>query len=446
MGIARATLGRRDAAGRWQGRAIACRMDAERVLCKPETAGDARVRSCARLRCREDQPMPFLVQYASILVTVIELAVFLRAIMSWFPTDQDNLLVRIWNQITEPILAPLRDRAARRDGRSDADGGDPCPVRHSAGSRAPRLDLCHRAAAARTLLRAPSPINGCLSSTTLPILGAGGAVGMSWTAAAAGGSVGIAGLLLPEGHRGTGVASQAKASAAVTAEDLRERASALGPVLRQRAAQTEQLRQIPSETIADLIASGLIRIGVPRRFGGLDVDYELMLGIGWELGRACGATAWCYSLWATHAWLIGHWPAAAQEEVFGGGPNVLASSSFFPGDATIEPAGGGFRLSGRWQFSSGCDPAGWLLLGVPGETVRPGFCSRVRTARSSIPGLSQGCAGPEARTSSSVTPSFPRIAFWTVRSWQAVTTQTAGSCTARPATGCRCDACSDGMW
>lgn len=161
------------------------------------------------------------------------------------------------------------------------------------------------------------------------------------------------------------MASQAKTSTAITVEDLRERASALVPVLRQRAARTEQLRQIPSETIADLIASGLIRIGVPKRFGGLDVDYELMLEIGWELGRGCGATAWCYSLWAAHAWLIGHWPRAAQEEVFGGGPDVLTSSSFFPGGATIEPVDGGLRLSGRWQFSSGCDPTGWLMLGVP---------------------------------------------------------------------------------
>jgi 3-hydroxy-9,10-secoandrosta-1,3,5(10)-triene-9,17-dione monooxygenase len=64
--------------------------------------------------------------------------------------------------------------------------------------------------------------------------------------------------------------------------------------------------------------------------------------------------------------MIGHWPPAAQEEVFGGGPDVICSSSFAPGGAKAEPVDGGFRLSGRWEFSSGCDAAGWLMLGAPG--------------------------------------------------------------------------------
>jgi YggT family protein len=44
----------------------------------------------------------------SILVTILEIAIFLRAMLSWFPMDQGNPLVRILNEITEPILAPLR--------------------------------------------------------------------------------------------------------------------------------------------------------------------------------------------------------------------------------------------------------------------------------------------------------------------------------------------------
>lgn len=147
-------------------------------------------------------------------------------------------------------------------------------------------------------------------------------------------------------------------------DDLLRRASGLVPVLRERAAATETLRRIPDETLAELRASGLQRIGVPRGFGGPEIDYPLMLEVGCELGRGCGASAWCYSLWSAHAWLAGHWPAAAQAEVFGGGPDVLCSSSFSPGQATAEPVAGGFRLTGHWQFSSGCDAAAWLMLGA----------------------------------------------------------------------------------
>ena len=72
------------------------------------------------------------------------------------------------------------------------------------------------------------------------------------------------------------------------------------------------------------------------------------------------------SLWVAHSWLVGYWPAPAQEEVFGDGPDALCSSSLSPGKSTCAPVDGGYRLSGRWEFSSGCDSASWVMLGVTG--------------------------------------------------------------------------------
>ena len=150
----------------------------------------------------------------------------------------------------------------------------------------------------------------------------------------------------------------------LTPEELLGRASGLVPALRDRAAQTEELRRIPDESVRDILASGLHLIGVPRRFGGLDVDYGLMLEAGARLGSGCASTAWCYSLWTAHAWLVGHWPLEAQQEVFANGPDTLCSSSLNPGKSTFEKANGGYKLSGRWEFSSGCDAATWVMLGA----------------------------------------------------------------------------------
>ncbi len=150
------------------------------------------------------------------------------------------------------------------------------------------------------------------------------------------------------------------------AEELLGRASALIPVLQERARRTEELRQVPAETVQDLLDAGLYRIGVPKRFGGLDVNYGLALDVGVELGRGCASTAWCYSLWTAHAWLVGYWPLPAQEEVFGANPDALCSSSLNVGKSDCVPVAGGYRLSGRWEFSSGCDSASWLMLGVAG--------------------------------------------------------------------------------
>jgi len=52
--------------------------------------------------------MSFLKEFASILIVILEIAVFLRAMLSWFPMDQRSPIVRILDDINEPILAPLR--------------------------------------------------------------------------------------------------------------------------------------------------------------------------------------------------------------------------------------------------------------------------------------------------------------------------------------------------
>ena len=145
-------------------------------------------------------------------------------------------------------------------------------------------------------------------------------------------------------------------------EELLRRAARLVPVLRERAARTEQLRQIPPETVRDLRDSGLIRIGNPERYGGHGLDIDTAHEVAWELGRGCGSTGWCYSLWTVHNWWLGHFPERAQDEFFGDGPDTLFSSGLNPNNGKGEPARGGFRVSGRWVFSSGCDAATWLMV------------------------------------------------------------------------------------
>jgi 3-hydroxy-9,10-secoandrosta-1,3,5(10)-triene-9,17-dione monooxygenase len=144
--------------------------------------------------------------------------------------------------------------------------------------------------------------------------------------------------------------------------ELLRRATELLPILKTRAARCEELRQIPPESVRDLLAAGLIRIGNPRRYGGHDVEVDLAHEVAWELGRGCGSTAWCYSLWTVHNWWLGHFPERAQEEFFASGPDALFSSGLNPANGVVEPVGGGFRLSGRWAFSSGCDAAQWVMV------------------------------------------------------------------------------------
>lgn len=148
----------------------------------------------------------------------------------------------------------------------------------------------------------------------------------------------------------------------VLREELLGHAARLVAVLKSRASRTEQLRQIPRETVEDLVAAGLIRIGNPERYGGQGLDVDLAHEVSFELSRGCGSTGWCYSLWTVHNWWLGHFPERAQDEFFAAGPDTLFASGLNPAGGKAEPAPGGLRISGRWGFSSGCDAASWVMV------------------------------------------------------------------------------------
>ena len=146
--------------------------------------------------------------------------------------------------------------------------------------------------------------------------------------------------------------------------ELSQRAEALVPVLRERAAQAEELRRLPDETIEDLHRSGLFRILQPKRVGGSELPFRAIVELVATISRGDASTGWVLANLAAHHWLLGMWPQRAQDEIWGESPdNLIGSALIFPrGRAT--PAPGGYRLTGRWPFSSGVDAATWSLIGA----------------------------------------------------------------------------------
>jgi alkylation response protein AidB-like acyl-CoA dehydrogenase len=99
-------------------------------------------------------------------------------------------------------------------------------------------------------------------------------------------------------------------------QELIDRATQLVPQLEQRAAQTEQHRQIPQETLEALTRAELFRTIVPLQYGGLGLDYDSVLDICIALGQGCGSTAWCYGIWMAGTWIIGAYPEQIQKACY----------------------------------------------------------------------------------------------------------------------------------
>jgi alkylation response protein AidB-like acyl-CoA dehydrogenase len=143
-----------------------------------------------------------------------------------------------------------------------------------------------------------------------------------------------------------------------------ERARALIPRLAERAPAATAARQVPAETIAEYHKTGILRILQPRRFGGEQGRFSLFSQIVEELTFGCASSAWVYAVLAEHQWILAQYPEKAQIDVWGDNPLAVASSSLAPRAAAKRVATGGWRLSGRYTFSSGCDYAQWAILGA----------------------------------------------------------------------------------
>lgn len=52
--------------------------------------------------------MYYLLTFANLLLQILSLAILVRVLLSWFPVDPSNPIVRILYEITEPVLMPFR--------------------------------------------------------------------------------------------------------------------------------------------------------------------------------------------------------------------------------------------------------------------------------------------------------------------------------------------------
>ena len=161
-------------------------------------------------------------------------------------------------------------------------------------------------------------------------------------------------------------------SAIPTPQEVVQKARALQPALRERARQAQLDRKISDATVQEMQAAGLFRVLQPKRWGGYEMDPQVFFDVQFALAEACMSTAWIYGVIAVHNWQIALFDLRAQEEAWKDDTSVLIASSYMP-VGKVERVEGGFKFSGRWSFSSGCDHCQWVFLGgvVPPDADNP---------------------------------------------------------------------------
>lgn len=148
------------------------------------------------------------------------------------------------------------------------------------------------------------------------------------------------------------------------------------------AADTDRIdneRQLPPEIVDELTLQGFFRLLLPRSLGGAELDHPDFLKIVELFAEVDSSTAWCVNqnnVFATNAARMPGQTAKALYSdprlVITNGPPISASEAV--------PVDGGYRLSGRWNFSSGIPHANWVGALTP--VRRPGDPKRSLADRS----------------------------------------------------------------
>jgi len=144
-------------------------------------------------------------------------------------------------------------------------------------------------------------------------------------------------------------------------DELLSRAREIASAVGARARQTEADRRISEDIVNRMRQADLFKVLQPQAYGGFEYNFDVFTQLVTVIAGGCGSSGWVYGLFASHQWLTACFSAKAQAE-FWKNPDSVAAGSYAP-TGQGAPADGGYRLSGRWSFCSGCDNSQWLYLG-----------------------------------------------------------------------------------
>jgi alkylation response protein AidB-like acyl-CoA dehydrogenase len=144
----------------------------------------------------------------------------------------------------------------------------------------------------------------------------------------------------------------------MTPQTVLDAARDLAPTITARAAEVEAARRIPRDLLDQLIAAGCFRMLLPTSHGGLGADLMAMR-VYEQLARADASVAWTVMI-GSGSWLdLAGLPRESFDELFA--PDVVILAGAFNPTGKLEPVDGGYRVSGRWGFASGCQHATWIF-------------------------------------------------------------------------------------
>ena len=147
-----------------------------------------------------------------------------------------------------------------------------------------------------------------------------------------------------------------------SADEVLEKVEALAPEIRARAPEAEGLRRYPPDLVGKLKSAGVFRMYAPRSHGGLELDFPEGLKVIQAVARIDGSAGWTVMIGSASAPILSRMPRQTFDAIFAAnGPDMIQAGLAGAPRGRAERAEGGYRVSGEWPFSSGCEHADFII-------------------------------------------------------------------------------------
>jgi len=147
----------------------------------------------------------------------------------------------------------------------------------------------------------------------------------------------------------------------IDAQPVVRAAAALQPMLRDCHDEIERDQRLPRALVEKMCAAGFYRMVIPRSLGGLGVDPLTYLRVVELLAEGAGSVGWNIANNSIGQLVTLGLPEEGVEEIYGHRGDTIIAGTAVQGGGQGVPVEGGYRISGRWQFGSGCQESSWML-------------------------------------------------------------------------------------
>jgi alkylation response protein AidB-like acyl-CoA dehydrogenase len=136
---------------------------------------------------------------------------------------------------------------------------------------------------------------------------------------------------------------------------------ALGPKILASGEEIEKERRIPASIVHALKDAGVFGMAMPRAWGGSELDPLTQFRVLEALAMADGSVGWCAMINCDGGYITAFLNQEIARSMYPDLQTGTAAAATPTGQA--KQVAGGYRVSGRFPFASGCHHCEWVWLG-----------------------------------------------------------------------------------